>query len=130
VAIPDFQTLMRPLLVAVEDGKAHSIKQVRDQLAKEFDLSDDDPAEKLPSGRAKTFMNRVGWATTDLYRCGLLGRPKRSVYRDTHRGRDALLKYPQRVDLKVLASFPRSWSSSEPRRHQRSAEARNRADRG
>jgi hypothetical protein len=90
VPVPDFQTLMRPLLVALEDGAERSISEVRSQLAREFSLSDVDLAEELPSGRAKTFPNRVGWATTYLYRCGLLERPRRSVYRITDRGRDVL----------------------------------------
>jgi len=106
VPIPDFQTLMRPLLVAMQDGQDHPIKQVRAQLAAEFNLSDDELAELLPSGRAKTFSNRVGWATTYLYRTGLLERPKRSVYRITERGRDVLKSNPIRIDLKVLAQFP------------------------
>jgi restriction system protein len=106
VAVPDFQTLMRPLLASLEDGSDHSIKQVREELAREFALSDEDLAEELPSGRAKTFANRVGWATTYLYRCGLLERPRRSVYRLTDRGRDVMLTNPARVDLKVLSQFP------------------------
>jgi restriction system protein len=105
VAIPDFQTLMRPLLVAVSDGQDHAITAVRARLADDFALTDDELEEQLPSGRAKTFGNRVGWATTYLYRCGLLERPKRSVYRITERGRTVLGQNPERVDLKVLAQF-------------------------
>ena len=59
----------------------------------------------LPSGRAKTFANRVGWATTYLYQTKLLERPKRSVYRITHRGHEVLAQNPTRVDLRVLAQF-------------------------
>ena len=59
----------------------------------------------LPSGRAKTFANRVGWATTYLYQTKLLERPKRSVYRITHRGHESLAQNPTRVDLRVLAQF-------------------------
>jgi restriction system protein len=106
VAIPDFQTLLRPLLVAVEDGEEHSIKSVREQLAREFALTEEELADMLPSGRAKTYMNRVGWATTYLYRSGLLERPKRSVYRITDRGRSVLRENPERIDLKVLSQFP------------------------
>jgi restriction system protein len=106
MAVPDFQTLMRPLLVALDDGEDRSISEVRSRLAHKFALSDEDLIEELPSGRAKTFPNRVGWAATYLYRCGLLDRPKRSVYRITDRGREVLEKNPERVDLKVLSQFP------------------------
>src|SRR4051794_5233289 len=97
---------MRPLLVALDDGQDHAITAVRARLAAEFNLTEEDLQEQIPSGRAKTFGNRVGWATTYLYRCGLVERPKRSVYRITDRGREVLKKHPHRVDLKVLAQFP------------------------
>src|SRR4051794_33637771 len=103
--VPDFQTIMRPLLVGVEDGRDHAITSLRARLAAEFELTEDELEERLPSGRAKTFANRVGWATTYLYRCGLLDRPNRSVYRITDRGRDVLRQNPDRVDLRVLSQF-------------------------
>ena len=76
----------------------------------EFSLTGEDLAEELPSGRAKTFYNRVGWATTHLYRTGLLTRPRRAVYAISERGLQVLATNPERVDLHVLAQFP------EPRR--------------
>lgn len=96
---------MRPLLASVYDGEEHSNVAIRGHLASEFELTDDDLAEELPSGRTKTFNNRVGWATTYLYRTGLLERPRRSIYRITPRGRSVLDANPERVDLKVLAAF-------------------------
>jgi len=114
VAVPDFQTLMRPLLLALEDGNEHPIKDVRDGLAERFGLSDEDLAKELPSGRAKTFANRVGWATTYLYRCGLLERPRRSVYRITDREGEVLVANPDRVDLKVLSQFPEFAQFRQP----------------
>lgn len=106
MAVPDFQTLMRPLLALYEGGEDRPISDVRRELALEFELTDEDLAEELPSGRAKTFNNRVGWATTYLYRCGLLDRPRRSVYRITDRGRQVIAANPERVDLRVLQQFP------------------------
>ncbi len=106
MAVPDFQTVMRPLLVAVSDGGEHRMVDIRAALADHFQLSDEDLAEELPSGRTKTFNSRVGWATTYLYRTGLLNRPKRSTYRITARGTAVLSANPSRIDLKVLAAFP------------------------
>jgi len=106
VAVPDFQTIMHPLLAALDDGEAQSVKSVRAALAAHFALTQDDLDEMIPSGRAKTFSNRVGWATTYLYRAGVIERPKRSTYRITDRGRQVLNDNPQRVDMKVLAQFP------------------------
>lgn len=115
MAVPDFQTIMRPLLVGVSDGNDHEMASIRASVAAHFGLSDDDLAEELPSGRSKTFNNRVGWATTYLYRTGLLERPRRSTYRMTDRGRAVLLAEPDRVDLKVLSRFPELQEFRQPR---------------
>lgn len=104
--VPDFQTLMRPILDELSTGAERSIGDVRASLAQQFNLSDEELAQRLPSGQAKTFNNRVGWAATYLNRCGLLERPRRSVYRITERGRAVLARHPDRVDLNVLAQFP------------------------
>lgn len=62
VAVPDFQSIMRPLLAAYGSGQERPIAEVRLELAREFALTDIELAERLPSGTAKTFPNRVGWA--------------------------------------------------------------------
>jgi restriction system protein len=79
---------------------------VLDRLADQFELTDAEREERLPSGAAKKFANRVGWATTYLFRTGLLDRPRRAVYSITDRGRAILDQNPERVDLSVLSQFP------------------------
>ena len=106
MAVPDFQTLMRPLLEEYAAGGQRPIADVRAVLATRLGLTAEELAERLPSGLARTFDNRVGWAATYLYRVGLLTRPRRSVYEITGRGREVLVANPQRVDLGVLSKFP------------------------
>jgi len=106
MAVPDFQTLMRPLLEEYAGGNERPIAEVRAALADRFSLTPEELAERLPSGLAKTFDNRVGWAATYLYRVGLLVRPRRSVYAITDRGRQVLAEHPERIDLTVLSQFP------------------------
>jgi len=89
-----------------EDGEERRIATVREALAEEFGLDADELRERIPSGAAKTFDNRVGWATTYLYRVGLLQRPRRSVYRITDRGREVLRANTERIDLTVLSQYP------------------------
>jgi restriction system protein len=105
VAVPDFQTIMQPLLAAHEDGAEHEIAATRAALADQFGLSAEDRAERIPSGRVTTLQNRVGWAATYLFRSGLLERPRRAHYRITDRGRTMLAQHPQRIDLGVLKQF-------------------------
>lgn len=105
MAVPDFQTIMRPLLDLHADGDEHEIATTRGEVADFFDLTPDDLAERIPSGRVTTLQNRVGWATTYLLRAGLLERPRRAHYRITPRGREILTQHPERVDLSVLNHF-------------------------
>src|SRR5947199_16209 len=88
MAIPDFQTIMRPVLAIVADGQDHTAKEIREQLAVDFSLTQVELDAMLPSGRARMFANRVGWAITYLYQTKLLERPRRSVYRITPRGKE------------------------------------------
>jgi restriction system protein len=62
VAIPDFQTLMRPMLELASDGRGHSLVDARGQLGDRFELTDDERKALLPSGRQAIFVNRVAWA--------------------------------------------------------------------
>src|SRR4029077_644976 len=118
MSVPDFQTLMRPLLAAHEDGAEHKIALTRELLADQFALSEEDRTERIPSGRVTTLQNRVGWAATYLFRTGLLSRPRRAHYRITERGQEMLTEHTERIDLAVLRQFPelkefRQGSSSE-----------------
>jgi restriction system protein len=105
VGLPDYQTLMRPLLVLHADGADLDRRTVRASLAEEFRLTPQELVELLPSGRHRMFDNRLSWATTYLVHAGLLERPRRGVSRVTSRGLAVLHQHPQRIDNSVLAQF-------------------------
>jgi restriction system protein len=90
MAIPDYETLMLPLLKVSGDGREHRIGDVTDQLARDFGLTDQERRHLLPSGKQATFANRVHWARTYLVQGGLLEATKRAHFRITDRGRKAL----------------------------------------
>jgi restriction system protein len=96
---------MRPLLAILADDQDHENAEIRGRLADHFSLTQEDLEVQIPSGRAKKFANRVGWATTHLYQSGLIDRPRRSVYRIAPRGHTVLTEHPDRVDLQVLSQF-------------------------
>ena len=106
MSIPDFQTIMLPLLQAAGDGSEHSTRGTVDLLSDSFALTDAERKELLPSGRQATFHNRVGWAITYLKKAGLLESTRRSHYRVTGRGLQVLADNPPRVDMKYLDQFP------------------------
>ncbi len=104
--VPDFQTIMLPLLRCVSDGQEHSIQELLDSLGEEFSLTQEDLDALLPSGKQTIFYNRVGWARTYLTKAGLLEMSRRSYYRITERGRQVLSRNPSRIDMKFLEQFP------------------------
>ena len=106
MAIPDFQTLMRPVLVAVDGGQPKSAAQIRDIVAPALGVSDEDRQVMLPSGNEPTFTNRVKWAVKHLTEAGLILRPERGRFVLSERGKKVLQDHPERVDMAVLQQFP------------------------
>lgn len=104
--IPDYQTLMLPLLKLVSDGQEHKYRDIIENLATEFGVTDDERKELLASGNQAIFDNRVGWAKTYLKKAGLLDSPKRATFIITNLGRQTLSKNPDRIDAKYLRQFP------------------------
>jgi restriction system protein len=64
VTIPDYQTVMLPLLRLAADEREHFVREAVEELAREFKLSEEERKKLLPSGGQATFDNRVGWART------------------------------------------------------------------
>jgi len=106
MAVPDFQSLMMPLLRVAADGREHSLAEARDVLAREFKLSDADREEPLPSGRQSKFSNRVAWAKSYLQQAGLLLSPRRGHFQISDRGCSVLKTPPPRIDIKFLEQYP------------------------
>lgn len=104
--VPDFQSLMLPLLRMAADGHEHSLAEARDLLAVEFKLSDAEREEPLPSGRQSKFANRVAWAKSYLQQAGLLLTPRRGHFQISDRGREVLKRAPARIDIKFLEQYP------------------------
>jgi len=107
LAVPDFQSLMLPLLqMAAADKKEHSLQEARDWLADKLHVTDEERALLLPSGRQAVFNNRVAWAKVYLQRAGLLASPRRGHFQIAPRGLEVLGTNPPRVDIKLLEKFP------------------------
>jgi len=104
--IPDFQTIMLPLLTFSADGKEHYINDAVGELSDQFELTDGERTKLLQSGQQPVFYNRVGWARTYLKKAGLLEDPKRGYFRITDCGQEVLATKPERVDMKFLKQFP------------------------
>lgn len=106
MSIPDYQTLMLPVLRLAADGKEHKFSQTVEELADEFNLSTEERNELLPSGSQAVFNNRVGWARSYLKQAGLLASPKRGFFTITKTGNELLSTNPSRIDSSTLEQFP------------------------
>lgn len=104
MAVPTFQDLMVPVLRVLARGDSWAVAQLRDAVAKEVGLPQEDRDEKIRSGSGR-FDNRVDWSLTHMHKARLVQRPARGVVQLTERGRDTLTRHPARVDMKVLAEF-------------------------
>jgi restriction system protein len=105
MTVPDFQSIMLPLMQLASDGNEHSFRESVEYLAKFFKLSEDDRKELLPSGQMRLFDNRVGWTKTHLLKAGLLESPRRSIFQITTRGKEVLSHKPLQINSKFLKQF-------------------------
>jgi restriction system protein len=105
MGVPTFQELFLPLLNIIRDGNEHTIKNVREDLALAFDLSDEDRNQELLYGRKK-FDNRVGWARTYLVKAGCIESTGWSRFKITQRGLEVLNEGHESIDIKYLERFP------------------------
>ena len=103
-AVPDFQSLMLPVLRAAAAGEQH-IGTLVERLADDLGLSEAARAALLPSGRQTIFRNRVHWARFHLTKAGLVEATRRGHFRLTGRGANVLAENPGRIDLRFLNRF-------------------------
>lgn len=102
--IPDYQSLMRPVLACAAAGET-GISDTVDKLADQLGLTLDERAQLLPSGKQTRFANRVNWAKAYLAKAGLVENTRRGYFRVTPRGRDALADAAAMINNAYLDQF-------------------------
>lgn len=106
MAIPDYQTVILPLLKLAGDGEEHALREAVERLAREVELTSEEQRELLPSGKQPVFHNRVGWARTYLKNARLLESSRRGHFCITERGKKVLQENPGTIDNDYLKRFP------------------------
>ena len=106
MAIPDFQSILLPFMRILEDEEEHSLSEVIDTLAGQFELSSEERKELLPSGAQARFDNRVGWARTYLKKAKLLESTGRGKFVITQRGLEVVKSNPTGIDITFLKRYP------------------------
>ena len=106
MSVPDYQTLIRPLLAFGADGSEKDIKDAIAGLAGQFHLTEEELGQLQPSGKVTVFSNRVHWARTYLDKAGAIKKTRRSHFVITERGQQLLAQHLDRIDTSVLRQFP------------------------
>jgi restriction system protein len=102
--IPDYQSLMNPVLLKAADGEV-SVRSVIEQIGDELGLSEAERSQLLASGRKRVLDDRVHWAKSYLTQAGLVELTRRGHFRVTERGIQALKSKPPRIDNAYLSQF-------------------------
>ena len=105
IDVPQFQTLMLPLLKVMGGGHEMSTIQMRDAVASNLFMTAEALNLHLPTGTQNAFHNRMGWAITFLYKACLLKRPRRAIYIISEIGKQVLLEEPVEIDAEFLRSY-------------------------
>ena len=97
---------MLPVLRVIQDGSEWKMKDVTVKLSDEFNLTDDEREEMLPSGQARAIVNRIGWAKAYVKEAGLVLSVRRGVIQITDEGKSVLAENLDHIDMKYLERFP------------------------
>jgi restriction system protein len=106
MAIPDFQSIMLPVLESLADEQVHERREIIDSAANKFEITEEEMEKKYENGRHRVFGSRVSWSLQYLKQAGLIQSPDRAKYQITERGISVLKEKPQRITAKYLKKFP------------------------
>ncbi|MEH0075094.1 restriction endonuclease [Pannonibacter sp. Pt2] len=105
MTIPDYQTLMLPVLRLAAEGETR-VGDAAGRIAGEFGLTPQEQEEMLPSGRQRVLHNRIHWAKFYMSKAGLIVSPGRGRFVASDKGRALLAGAPQQITLAMLMQEP------------------------
>lgn len=105
MAIPDYQTLMLPVLKLAAEGETR-VPEAAQKIADQFGLTEEERGEMLPSNRQRVLHNRIHWAKFYMSKAGLIESPMRGLFRASAEGKAVLARNPATIDNEVLKSYP------------------------
>jgi len=124
MSIPDYQTLMMPVLQVAAKGET-SVPIAEAAIAAQFALTDEEREQMLPSGKQRVLHNRLHWAKFYMTRAGLLESPKRGRFAITSAGQQVLAHPPAKLDTQFLLTIPefREWHQASSSNNEGSSAA-------
>ena len=114
--IPDFQSIMLPILNSFKEGEIKSSKELRFDMVDHFNITEEEQKEKIPSGKQFTYSNRIAWAISYLKMAELVFSPNRGSYRITEEGVNVLKNPPEKITISFLKQFENFSKNRNPER--------------
>lgn len=114
--IPKFDELFNDVLEFLSDEKEYKTRDVKEELSKKLDLSDEERYELLPSGQETIIKNRIGWSITTLKKAGYVESKKWGSVNITNNGLKAHKKNPD-ITIEDLMEIPEvyEWFNGKPK---------------
>ena len=112
--IPDFQSIMLPILKSFKEGEIKSSKELRFEMINYFKITEEEQKEKVPSGRQLLHRNRIGWAIYYLKMAELVFSPNRGSYLITDEGVNVLKNPPEKITISFLKKFENFSKNRNP----------------
>jgi len=106
--IPDFQTIMLPLLQFIGKNDEVSMKIIKDGMIKHFNITKEEQEQKTPNGKQLLYYNRIAWAISYLRMAELIFSPQRGAYKVTNNGENVLNNPPEKITVKYLKNLDKN----------------------
>ena len=84
--IPKYNEIEIPALKELQTGNVMRAKDLREPLAKFFQLTEEELLARHPSGNIEIFLDRILWALSYLFISGLVEKPQRGNYKISEKG--------------------------------------------
>jgi restriction system protein len=114
--VPDFQSMMLPILTILKDGHELIVRELTSKVAEHFHLTEEERREQVPSGTQTQLVNRVAWAKIHMQRAGLLQSPRRAAIQITSLGSKVLNESPTAISCRYLKQFPSYVAFTTPKK--------------
>ena len=114
--IPDFQSIMLPLLKSFKGNEIKSAKELRLDMVDYFIITEEEQKDKIPSGKQFVYYNRIAWAISYLKMAELIFSPKRGYYHITNEGVNVLKNPPEKITISFLKQFENFTKNRNPER--------------
>ena len=106
--IPDFQSIMLPLLQFIGKNEDVSMKVIKDGMVKQFNITKEEQEQKTPNGKQFIYYNRIAWAISYLRMAELIFSPQRGTYKISINGKNVLNNPPEKITVKYLKGLDKN----------------------